>query len=33
MKDVKEHSVKWTHWDSNREFLKCTKYANLQVQQ
>jgi len=22
MKDVKEYSVKWTHWDSNRECLK-----------
>jgi len=22
MKDVKEYSVQWTHWDSNRECLK-----------
>jgi len=22
VKDVKEYSVKWTHWDSNRECLK-----------
>jgi len=25
MKDVKEYSVKWTHWDSNRECLKFAK--------
>ena len=25
MKDVKEYSVKWTHWDSNRECLKFDK--------
>jgi len=25
MKDVKEYSVKWTHWDSNREYLKFDK--------
>jgi len=25
MKDVKEHSVQWTHWDSNRECLKFDK--------
>jgi len=25
MKDVKEYSVKWTHWDSNRECLKFNK--------
>jgi len=25
MKDVREYSVKWTHWDSNRECLKFDK--------
>jgi len=25
MKDVKKYSVKWTHWDSNRERLKFDK--------
>jgi len=25
MKDVKENSVKWTDWDSNRECLKFDK--------
>ena len=25
MEDVKEYSVKWTHWDSNRECLKFDK--------
>jgi len=25
MKDVKEYSVKWTHWDSDRECLKFGK--------
>jgi len=25
MKDVKEHSVKWTQWDSNRKCLKFDK--------
>jgi len=25
MKDIKEYSVKWTHWDSNRECLKFDK--------
>jgi len=25
MKDVKEYSVKWTHWDSNPECLKIDK--------
>jgi len=25
MKDVKEYSIKWTHWDSNRECLKFGK--------
>ena len=25
MNDVKEYSVKWTHWDSNRECLKFNK--------
>jgi len=25
VKDVKEYSVKWTHWDSNRECLKFDK--------
>jgi len=25
MKDVKEYSVKWTHWDSSRECLKFDK--------
>jgi len=25
MKDAKEHSVKWTHCDSNRECLKFDK--------
>jgi len=25
MKDVKEYSVKWTHWDSNREVSNSTK--------
>jgi len=33
MKDVKEYSVKWAHWDSNRESLKIDKVGNLQVQQ
>jgi len=31
MKDVKEYSVKWTHWDSNRECLKFDEVGNLQV--
>jgi len=26
MKDVKEFSVNWTHWDSNRE---CLKFDNI----
>ena len=25
MKDLKENSVQWTHWDSNRECLKFDK--------
>jgi len=25
MKDVREYSVKWTHWDSNPECLKFDK--------
>ena len=25
MKDVREYSVKWTHWDSDRECLKFDK--------
>jgi len=25
MKDVKGYSVKWTHWDNNRECLKFDK--------
>jgi len=25
MKDLKEYSVKWTHWDSNRGCLKFDK--------
>ena len=25
MKDVKEYSVTWTHWDSDREYLKFDK--------
>ena len=33
MKDVKEYSIKWTHWDSNHECLKFDKAGNLQVQQ
>ena len=27
MKDVKKYSVKWTHWDSNRECLKFDKVS------
>jgi len=27
MKDVREYSVKWTHWDSNRECLKFDKVS------
>jgi len=27
VKDVKEFSVKWTHWDSNRECLKFDKVS------
>jgi len=30
MKDVKEYSVKWTHWDSNRECLKFGKVGKVQ---
>jgi len=26
MQDVKEYSVKWTHWDSNSE---CLKFDNV----
>jgi len=33
LKDVKEYSVKWTYWDSNRECLKFNKVDNFQVQQ
>jgi len=33
MKDVKEYSVKWTHWDSNCECLKFDKVGKPQVQQ
>jgi len=28
MKDVKENSVHWTDWDSNRECLKFDKVVN-----
>jgi len=27
MKDVKEYSVEWTYWDSNRECLKFDKVS------
>jgi len=33
MKDVKECSVQWKDWDSNRECLKFDKWTNIQVQQ
>jgi len=29
MKDVKEYSVKWTHWDNNRECLKFNKVGKF----
>jgi len=29
MKDVKEYSVKWAHWDSNCECLKFDKVGKL----
>jgi len=29
MEDVKEYSVKWTHWDSNRDCLKFDKVDKL----
>jgi len=25
MKDAKEYSIKWTHWDNNRKLLKFDK--------
>jgi len=34
MKDVRENSVQWTDWDTNRECLEFDKvWANIQVQQ
>jgi len=31
VKDVKEYSVKWTHWDSSGEYLKFDKVGKPSI--